>query len=215
MIDSNKFIDIHKGKTAIVLGLGTSTNDLIKEDLSGFVTIGVNDIGAVYQPRYVLTLDTPSRLDRSMGATLRRAAVVAGTKAEYLFAPDSIREWEAFAELKDRVVGLNLGGRHLRNIDDPSVFDFSSNSPYVAVILAYRMGCTRIGVVGVDFTEDHCHARDGVHELVRNGRLQEINRDYAELTEALNKRGCELYNISGISLVTGMPKMGAREFLKV
>jgi hypothetical protein len=213
MIGFSQFLNKHNGAKAVVLGLGTSTNDVILEDLSGTVTIGVNDIGAVYQPKYLLTLDTPSRLDMSMGGTMKRSAAVIGTRADFLFAPDYIKEWEGADALKNRVVGLKLGNRHLANIDDDNVFDYSSNSPYVAVILAYRMGCRQIGIAGVDFTDDHCHAKDGVHELVRNGRLREIDSDYSKLVVALNKRGCELYNLSSVSMLASIPKMDVKEFL--
>lgn len=213
MIDFSRFIDIHKGAKAIILGLGTSTNDVIREDLSGIITIGVNDIGAVYTPKYLLTLDTPSRLDQSMGGRIKRATTVANTNSDYLFTLDYIKEWEAVESLNGRVVGMKLGGRRLANIDDATVFDFSSNSPYVAAILAFRMGCTKVGLAGVDFTDHHCHVNDGMHELVRNGRLQEIDLDYSNLVVALSKRGCELYNLSEISMLTSIPKINVREFL--
>jgi hypothetical protein len=55
------------------------------------------------------------------------------------------------------------------------VLDFSNNSPYIAAILAYQMGCRRIGLIGVDFTDNHCHMQDGAHELVRNGRIGKLH----------------------------------------
>lgn len=213
MIDFSKFLKIHKGERAVVLGLGTSTNDVIKEDLSRAVTIGVNDIGAVYQPKYLVTLDTPTRLNQSMGGRINRSAAVANTSAEYVFVPDYMKEWDQTAQLKGKVVSLKLGNRTLAHLDDGETFDYSCNSPYVAVILAYKMGFTKIGLAGVDFTDDHCHAKDGVHELVLNGRLQEIDRDYSRLVAALAQRGCELYNLSDVSMLTSIPKISVKEFM--
>lgn len=199
----------------MVMGLGASTNEIIRRDLSGFVTIGVNDIGAVYQPRYLLTLDTPESLDRSMKGKYDRSSHVVNTEAEYLFVPDNMRAWDAFEQLNDRIVGIRLGDRSLRGIDDDVTYDYSVNSPYVAAILAYRMGCESIGLIGVDFTDDHCHANDGEHELVRSGRLKEIDRDYFILRTVLRARGCALVNLSAGSRLTALPKESIEKYIGI
>ncbi len=201
----SQFLNIHAGKKAIVMGLGTSVGEAIKEDLSNVITIGVNDIGVVYTPKYLLTVDMYQRFQSERGNAIR------DTKAEYLFTQEP--GWGKMPELTDRVVIIKLGNRQLTNIDNQDVLDFSSNSPYIGILLAYKMGCREIGLIGVDFTDNHIHMQDGKHELVRNGRFPEIEQDYARLTSALKSRGCNLYNLSGISLLKAIPKIDLKKFL--
>ena len=125
-----------------------------------------------------------------------------------------LKDWSNIESIKDRIIEFKLGSRALNNIDNNGTLDFSCNSPYVAIILAYQMGCREIGVIGVDFTDNHCHMQDGTHELVRNGRLPEIERDYSRLHSALKCRKCNVYNLSEISNLTALPKIGIENFLK-
>lgn len=200
----SEFMGAYAGRAALVMGLGTSVNAIILEDLSGLVTIGVNDIDRTYSPNYLLTLDAPRRFNDV------RLKSMMNTRAEYVFT--QIPEWKSAATLKDRVVEFKLGNRTLNHIDSPGVLDFSNNSPYVAVILAYQMGFKKIALVGVDFTDNHCHTNDGVHELVRNNRMNEIERDYSNLHTALKHRGCSLFNVSDISILKALPKTSINKF---
>lgn len=200
------FINVHVGKKAVVMGLGTSTSEIIKKDLSNVITIGVNDIGIVYTPKYLLTLDMSQRFQP------QRSNAIKNTGAEYLFTQET--SWTQVPELKDRIVIIKLGNRMLTNIDNSDILDYSSNSPYVGVLLAYRMGCHEIGIIGVDFTDNHVHLQDGKHELVRAGRLQEINNDYARLYAALKSRKCNLYNLSATSMLESIPKMAIDKFME-
>lgn len=201
----HRFINKHTGKKAIVMGLGESTNLIIEEDLSDFVTIGVNDISRVYDPMYVVTVDMSNRL-----GSVRSEGVI-NMKSQYLFT--QIKEWEKVPKLAGKVVLFKLGSKDLKNLNNHGTLDFSCNSPYIAVILAYQMGCREIGLIGVDFTDNHCHTKDGVHELVKNNRVPEIDRDYARLGHALAINGCTLRNLSASSKLTSLPKMEIKEFL--
>lgn len=205
MISINLFEKKHTGKRAIVMGLGVSTNDILEHDLSEFVTIGVNDICKVYTPDYVLTVDLPGRFSKD------RLPSITETKSSYLFT--QLPEWKKYSNLEIKTVLFKLGDRKLGNIDRHGVLDYSNNSPYIGVLLAYQMGCAEIGLIGVDFTENHCHMQDGTHELMRNNRMLEIERDYSELHAALCARNCQLYNISGLSNLQAVPKMDMKKFL--
>jgi len=195
----------HKGKRALVMGLGVSTNEVVGKEFGDIITIGVNDIDKVRSPKYLLTVDFSGRFQSD------RAETIKNSRCEYMFT--QIPEWNKVAQLAGRVVLFKLGTKQLTNIDNHGVLDFSNNSPYIAAILAYQMGCRRIGLIGVDFTDNHCHMQDGAHELVRNGRLPEIDCDYGRLRAALEGRGCELYNLSGVSNLRSLPKMQLDEFI--
>lgn len=199
------FIGKHAGQKALVMGLGTSTNEIISEDLSQLITIGVNDIDKVYSPKYLLTVDFSGRFHSDRAETIRNSA------CEYFFT--QIDEWKNVKSLNGRVVMIKLGNRQLGNIDNHGVLDFSNNSPYIGVLLAYQMGCTEIGLIGVDFTPNHCHIQDGVHELVRNNRLAEIDKDYGRLHAELRARKCNLYNLSQTSMLRSLPKMEIKQFV--
>ena len=201
----DEFVNIHSGKKAVVMGLGESTNQIIGCDLSEFITIGVNDISAVYDAMYVLTVDFPTRFAEG------RVDNIKNTRAQYLFT--QLPEWDKVPELNGRVVLFKLGGRKLQNVNRFGTLDHSCNSPYMAAILAYQMGCREVGIIGVDFTDNHCHMKDGVHELMKSNRLAEIERDYAELASVMSLNSCSIYNISGASKLQSLPKMDMKKYL--
>ena len=82
------------------------------------------------------------------------------------------------------------------------------NTPYFAVCLAATMGATRIGLIGVDLTEHHFFCATGRHPLA--GRLATIDREYGALAQAqaLAARGVELVNLSPISRLSSLHKVG-------
>ena len=49
------FQNIHKGETIIVCGCGESLNDLAHPER--FITIGVNDVGRLFDPTYLVVLN--------------------------------------------------------------------------------------------------------------------------------------------------------------
>ena len=200
-----EFAGIHNGKKALIIALGESANNIRGCDLKNIVTIGVNDVDRVCVPNYVLTVDSPNRFS---GA---RLDAMCNTKAEYFFT--QVENWRKIPALTQRVVTFKLGGRRLENVNNTGTLDYSNNSPFVAIILAYQMGCREIGIIGLDFTDNHCYAQDGVHELVRSGRLQEIEKDYGKLTSVLDKNGCKLYNLSDTTKISAIPKMPLKTYV--
>jgi hypothetical protein len=93
----------------------------------------------------------------------------------------------------------------------PDTLDYSCNSPYVALMLALRMGAGRIGLIGVDFTDHHFFAATGRHPLSR--RLREIDAEYRKAAETAQRRGVEIVNLGSQSLLTAFPKVAAKEWL--
>jgi len=151
----------HAGGTIIVCGCGTSLNELT--DPQRFITIGVNDVGRRFDPTYLVVVNPPRQFaaDRfSLRRDLARRGPVhpartgggaagRGTDPAGRYAvptgPDAQRRCPALhAELALR--GPVPGGLH---------------------------GARRIGLIGVDFTDDHFFARSGRHPLA--GRLPQID----------------------------------------
>lgn len=197
----SNFIGIHEGEKIIVAGCGTSARNMMPWK-DKFITIGVNDIGRLFHPKYLLATDGPNRFHGI------RKQVVTDTKADYFFTP--IKKWRLTVPGKKVVFGL--GKRGTPNIDRQDVLDHYYNSPYCAAILAYKMGAKNIGLIGVDFTPNHFYAKDGNHELVRMNKIKRIDEMYGVLRTELEQRGTSLYNLSLESNITTLPKMTITEF---
>ena len=77
-----------------------------------------------------------------------------------------------------------------------SGIDYSTTSTYMAIIIAYQMGCKNIYLIGVDLDN---------HNL--SHRNEQINQDYGKLYQKLQEKGVNLWNLSEKSLLTSVPKI--------
>jgi hypothetical protein len=192
------FHDRHRGETILVCGCGTSVLKL--PDPGQWLTIGVNDIGRLFQPTYLVVVNPRGQFKHE------RFRYVESTRARAVFTQ---------VELgidHPQVVRLRLGKYGGTDFTDSDCLHYTQNSPYVAVCLAVQMGAKRIGLIGVDFTEDHFFGKTGSHPLAR--KLAEIDREYARLAEALSDRGVELINLGKQSRLTGIPKQSCDRFFR-
>lgn len=201
-----KFIDfhnIHTDRSIVVCGCGTSLLDF-KEHHTDFITIGVNDVPALFEPSYLLVTDTPVRFHND-----RRRAIVNNSKSEYLFTCSN--GWK-----HPNIVRFNLGSRGFANLDNPNKVDHFLNSPYVGINIAYKMGAKNIAITGVDFTDGHFYSpKDGEHSLSRMRYMSDINYGYRSIFNELKKRGVNLYNLSKNSKLTMIPYIDVTEFKKL
>ena len=175
----------------LVCGCGPSLNALpTKPDC---LTIGVNDVGRRFDPDYLVVVNPASQFppDRLRAITQSRARAVF---SQYPDLP------LAHAPL----VRIRLGQYNGTDFADPEVLHHTQNSPYVAIWLAIHMGARRVGLIGVDFTDDHFFGATGRHPL--SGRLGQIDREYAALAEACRVKGVELVNLSPTSRLTSLPR---------
>ena len=97
------------------------------------------------------------------------------------------------------LIKFELGTPEL-NLEDEK-YSFSTTSPYMAIIHAYKMGFKNIYIIGVDFIN---------HKL--SHRLERINEDYTNLYSELQKKGVNLWNLSERSLLTTIPKISLETF---
>lgn len=197
--DFRAYHNVHKGKSFIVCGCGSSIKDY--SDFTGFIVIGVNDIQRILTPDYLVVVNEYHSFTRE------RWPWVYNTKASVVFTQIP----QMPIEKQDRIVRINLGTRGGTNLSDPSRIDFTSNSPYMAVIIAAMMGADKIGLVGVDFTPNHFFAQTGIHRL--NSGLGEINAEYSRLGKALLSSGIKIANLSQQSQISSWPKMILSQFL--
>jgi hypothetical protein len=192
------FMKIHDGENIIVCGCGTSLEKL-RNCHEEFITIGVNDVPAMFDPTYLLVTDHPGRFYG------HRKELVQKSKAKHLFT--CVKGWR-----HQSIVHFELGYRELRSLESNTKIDHFLNSPYVAVGLAYKMGAKNIGLIGVDFTNGHFYnSNDGSHPLIKANYLRRLNSSYQIMANELSKKGTSLYNLSEISKIE-IPKISLEKF---
>ena len=181
----------HDGESIVVCGCGPSLTEFT--EAQRFTTIGVNDLGRLFDPNYLVVVNPRSQFKGDRFGHVERS------KAQALFTQLDL------GPVGPPVVRFKLGQYGGTDTGGTSVLHHTQNSPYVAVCLAALMGARRIGLIGVDFTDHHFFAASGRHPLA--GRLNEIDAQYGRLAQALRQRGVELVNLSARSLLTSLPKV--------
>jgi glycosyltransferase involved in cell wall biosynthesis len=181
----------HAGAAVLVVGCGRSAC----APPAGVLTIGVNDIGRLFDPTYLVVLNPPAQFRGDRFDYVRRS----GAQALFSQLPAA-----QLGPVAPPLVALRLGPRGGTDIGDGGELPCSRDSPYVAVCLAAYLGASRIGLLGVDFTDDHFFGATGRHALAP--WLPEIDARYRALGEALAARRVELVNLSPLSRLTGLAR---------
>lgn len=200
------FKNRHENESIVVCGLGESLNLLDAQirfcPLGGrIVTIGVNDIGRKFHPWYLLNVNNRNQYKGD------RFTYIENTQAKAIFSHLPPHEQgNAKAPIVKFEIARHAGGVEI--VDDK--LPHFRNSPYVAVSLAAYMGARRIGLIGVDFTDNHFWIKDGPHRL--NSEFGAIDVQYGKLWAHLHGQGIELVNLSPISRLTSIPKVSLNEF---
>jgi hypothetical protein len=195
-MDYREFKDKHKGGKIIVSGCGVSASDLTNP--KDFVTIGVNDLSRLYHPNYLVVVNDKSSFEHD------RWKWIESTEATHIFT-----HIKTLAVDEARRVLLQLGRYGGADLEKDAV-DYTSNSTYVACIIAAYMGATKIGLLGCDFVPDHFFAKTGEHTLAK--RVNSINTEYAQLKIATDRKGIELVNLSTVSKIESLPKQKIEDF---
>ncbi|HVP50440.1 MAG TPA: glycosyltransferase [Candidatus Bathyarchaeia archaeon] len=192
----SEYRNAHEGSTMLVCGCGASLNTLPHP--RSFLTIGVNDVGRMFQPDYLVVVNPRDQFHND------RFRFVEESQARCVFT-----QLELGLSNK-AVVRFKLGKRGGADFSDPNVLNYTSNSPYIALCLAVHMGARRIGIIGVDFTQHHFFGQTGTHPLER--QLPHIDREYQQLYAECRRRNVEVVNLSQQSRLTAFPKMSWEEF---
>lgn len=193
------FKDIHKDETIIVCGCGESLNNLTQPE--SFITIGVNDVGRLFDPTYLVVLNPRNQFKGD------RFRYVENSKAKAIITQLNL------GIKHPNIVRFRLGKYGSTDLSDQNVLPYTQNSPYVALCLAAHMGANCIGLIGVDFTNNHFFAKTGTHNLAR--KLSTIDAEYKSLGKELSRKGIEIINLSNQSRVTAFEKGNIETFLKM
>jgi hypothetical protein len=193
------FRNIHAREAIIVCGCGVSAR---RFDKPGFArTIGVNDFGRRFDPDYLLVIDASKKFAPD------RYTYIENSGARYVFSDHRHRL------LRSQLVHLTIFRCAQPNLDNPNALYFIGKpvtSPFMAVALAAHMGAGLIGMIGVDFAENHFFAQSGPHILTPH--LDGIERRFSLLASALSCRGVNFYNLSKDSRLRSVPKMALEDF---
>ncbi|MBS0445361.1 MAG: glycosyltransferase [Proteobacteria bacterium] len=188
--------DRHRGGTIVVCGCGPSARLLTEPGRC--LTIGVNDIGRLYTPDYLVVVNERRQFAADRYVHVERS------EAKAVFSQLALEH--------PRAVRFRLGRRSGTDRGDGQSLHYTGNSPYVAVQLARHMGAARIGLVGVDFDDaGHFFGRTGRHPLA--GRLAQIDREYAALADGCRADGVELVNLSPASRLSSLPRARLEDWL--
>ena len=188
--------NFHDGESILVCGCGSSLSRIVAPER--LVTIGVNDVGRLFDPDYLVVLNP--RHQFSAG----RFEYVENSRARALFTQLDLKIGHPHQ------VRIRLEGRGSIDLANPHALPYTRNSTYPAVCLAAHMGARRIGMIGVDFTDHHFFAPTGTHPL--GCEIAQIDREFRQLHDSCAARGIELYNLSEESRLTGIPKMPPEKF---
>ncbi len=191
-----EFKDYHRGASMVVCGCGTSLRTF--GSAGRFLTIGVNDVGRQFHPDYLVVVNPRAQFQ--------------GDRFRYV---EESRAGAIFTQLDlnlphHRVIRFALGRRGGVDFSNLDLLNYTNNSPYIALCLAVHMGASRVGIIGVDFTDDHFFAPTGRHPL--EPQLLRINAEYKRLYDECVRRGVEVFNLSSDSRLTAFPKLSLSQF---
>jgi hypothetical protein len=194
-MEYRNFKNLHDGEKVIVSGLGQSATEL--KNPQDYFTIGVNDIGRIYQPNYLVVLnDKQTFLDERWEFIRISKCPTIFTHIKHLPIDDAQK------------CLIKLGRYGACELGKDQV-DYTSNSPYVACMIAAYMGFRKIGLLGVDFTNHHFFKKSGEHSLAR--KVNVINKEYETMHRVLRANGIEFVNLSQESKIT-IPKVKLEDF---
>ena len=195
-MDYKEFKDKHKGQKIMVVGCGTSTGTL--SNPQDYITVGVNDLSRMFPPNYLVVLNDKSSFPHDRWKWIAETA-----------SPTVFTHIKNLAVPEEKRVLLQLGRYGGVDLEKDAV-DYSSNSTYVACIIAAYLGASKIGLLGVDFTLNHFFAQSGEHTLSK--KVTVINKEYDMLNQSMKAKGIEFVNLSETSRITCLTKQSISEF---
>ena len=193
------YINKFDGETFIIAGCGSSINHYT--DFSKYYVIGLNYIERILTPDFLVVVNDCRTFMRGRWEYVKES--LSPVIFSHLDDPGPITRSAHLSKIK-------TGNRNSPNLDNLSVVDYTTNSPYMAIIIAYQLGAKKIGMVGVDFTQDHFFSNTGAHKLSKH--IVSIDNEYSVLRAELEKKGVKVANLSPISALEAWPKMDIESF---
>lgn len=165
-----------------MLALGESLNEFIP---SNNIRIGVNDIAPQYNVDYKVVVDAPHRF------TKERLHTIIQFPAKKFFT--HLPVWQTLVNNVELFKCCN-GRGNLKRFD--THVSYSNNSPYVAVIIAYKLGAKRINIYGADFNN---------HHSLKGSNRETALKHFKALVQLLNEKEVNVFTASQSSLAYFVP----------
>mgnify|MGYP001116926563 FL=1 len=141
---------------------------------------------------------------------MTRVSDIEKTNCKYVVLADN--SWNFYDDKKYLfALGKNINKKKYIDIYE-DMLDYGYDSPTVGCLLAITLGFKNIGIIGVDFTDNHFFATDGEHPLVRNNYLPKINSCYNIINEYCKNNDIKLYNLSQDSKIDTIDKINLINF---
>lgn len=210
-----KELKIDNNKKCIVSGTGISANLLKTININDYFIIGVNDINKLNIHIDILLLVDKKEIfltDKKFTKeyNISRVLDIEKTNCTYVVLTDN--KWN-FDDNKKYLFALGKNINKKKYIDIyEDMLDYGYDSPTVGCLLAITLGFKNIGIIGVDFTDNHFFATDGEHPLVRNNYLPKINSCYDIINEYCKSNDIKLYNLSQKSKIDTIDKINLINF---
>ena len=192
----------HHGETIVVLGNGPSLEGFDFSLLDGLTTIGVNCIGKVFDPNYLVFLDKTVWREHEN--------LIRMSKAEVFVNDDHRLPIEAvyFGRYRPQDDEPILGGDFGRGLF------WSFTSVFAALNLAYIFGADRIILLGVDMHDSsHFYSTSGTAQPFLN--REKILTHFAHLAKFAWENGFKIYNANPKSAVKSLPFISSTGFQPV
>ena len=164
--------------TIHILGLGESLQEFIRSHEFGAfkndLTIGVNDIAAEFPAvDHVVCIDDPKAFNKE------RLDSILSTKCKGFYS--QVESWKTIPNFK--LLKFQSGRGIIRDLDSEET-PYSISSPFVAAVIAYKLGAKEIVFHGVDFR---------THVNFTDHRKEKALREIKELCVELIKKEVDCF----------------------
>lgn len=211
---AEKWLDMHMGETAIVMGSGESLKYIPRELLEKYLTFGVNHIYLLpFQPTYFCSIDEYYLLHYAREMYNSAANAELAFLSEIMLAAPGIGLTELYRLENARFFGENT-------IRFPGEYCMSGeNVPYVIFKIAYVMGFTTILLMGCDRDKEWKYFSDDYpaeHLEFRSAldfEIKKLGMDYhfKLAADVYKKGGRRIINLSPPSVLDDFLERGTIE----
>ena len=210
MLDLRAFRNIHIDEKVLICGLGSSLLRIYPKHFKNYpLTIGVNDIGAYFDPMYLVISDKLDR-ENSLYTRYQKQAVdtIANHGSPYVFLRQEM-EWIP----GEHVIYQNLPYRG-SNLDEAigrHMLIGLNLTIWSALSLSVYMGFSRIGLLGVDFKGQR--AVNSIDTFEASDMAIDIeNAILSKLKQEIVSNGIVVWNLSDDSKITAFPFIDPQSF---
>jgi hypothetical protein len=203
-----------RAKSVLILAAGPSIKLLPYDaDLTGITVIAVNTVVQAFDAAYWVTVDPSHRQRAIMRAPRATTSYIAAVPDDYGTANPHYPAHHGPAEPGIRYIHRVLGdgpAKSMRGLAEDPGYLHSGNSAWGALGFAYHLHAKRIGILGVDGTQEPYGIGVG-----KPGPLYHLPQLFASALPQLRARGCETFNGSMKSRIDCFVKVPVSKLLEI